>query len=91
LVSWRCFQQKLIGVGEDGIPKKRIKKCFKETSTFTFIDYLRSNLQRFVTNNFIAMWEDVQFRLSMDSLPTNTILSPIDFGDNYSFEMQNEI
>ncbi len=40
LVSWRCFKQEIIGLGKDGNPKKRVKKCFMETSTFTFLNYL---------------------------------------------------
>ncbi len=29
LVSWRCFQQEIVGLGEDGNPKKRVQECFK--------------------------------------------------------------
>jgi hypothetical protein len=47
--------------------------------------------KRFVTHKFTTRWEDVHCRLCMDSLPSNTILSHIDFVENYNFEMQNEI
>ncbi len=55
------------------------------------MNYLQPNLQRFVTHNFIARWEDVHCRLNMDNFPLDSILSQIDFAENYSFEMQNEI
>ncbi len=29
LVSWKCFQQEIVGLGEDGNPKKRVQECFK--------------------------------------------------------------
>jgi hypothetical protein len=40
LISWRCFQQEIIGLGEDGNLKKKVKECFMETLTFTFLNYL---------------------------------------------------
>lgn len=33
----------------------------------------------------------MQCKMSMDNLPSNIILSQIDFSKNYSFEMQNKI
>jgi hypothetical protein len=43
------------------------------------------------THNLITRWEDVHCRLSMDNLPSDLILSHIDFADNNNFEMQTEI
>ncbi len=43
-MSWKCFELEVIGVNEDGRPKKRVKKCFKETSSSTFLEYLKGNI-----------------------------------------------
>jgi hypothetical protein len=32
-VYWKCFQQEVIGMNDDGKPKKRVKECFRETSS----------------------------------------------------------
>jgi cell fate regulator YaaT (PSP1 superfamily) len=53
-VFWKCFELEVIGVNEDGRPKKRVEKCFKETSSSTFLEYLNPNIQKFVKHNFVA-------------------------------------
>jgi hypothetical protein len=57
-VFWKCLKLEVIGVNEDGRPKKRVKECFKETSSSTFIEYLRPNIQKFVKHDFVARWQD---------------------------------
>jgi hypothetical protein len=39
-MAWRCFEQKTIGVTNEGRPKKRIKETLKETIVSTFLEYL---------------------------------------------------
>jgi hypothetical protein len=89
-VFWKCFELETIGVNKDGRHKKRVKECFKETSS-TFLEYLRPKIQLFVKHNFVAMWQNAQCKISMDVLPRDTILSHINFVENYTFEIQNEI
>jgi len=57
-VSWNCFELEVIGVNEDGRPKKRVKECFKEPSSSTFLKYWRPKIQLFVKHNFVARWQD---------------------------------
>jgi hypothetical protein len=90
-VSWNCFELEVIGVNEDGRPKKKVKECFKETSSSTFLEYLRPKIQLFVKHNFVARWQNAQCKIFMDVLPRDTILSHINFAENYTFEIQNEI
>jgi hypothetical protein len=54
-VYWKCFQQEVIRMNEDGRPKKKVKKCFRETSSSTFLTYLHPNIQKFV-KHFVARW-----------------------------------
>jgi len=74
-------------VTDEGIPNKRIKEAFKETSLSMFLDYLRPSLQVFIKHNFVARWQDNQCQLSMVTLPIDTILSHLDFVNNYSFHI----
>lgn len=90
-VKWRCFQNEVVGATEDGQAKKKIQEVFKQTSVSEFLDFLRPKLAKFVAHNFVARWQDKQAHLAMSTLPEDTILSHIDFAENYSFQQQNEI
>jgi hypothetical protein len=64
---------------------------YKTTSLEEFIDYLKPKLQHFVRHNFVAWWEDKQFKHYIKSFPTNIMVSIVEFAENYRFEMQNEM
>lgn len=74
-VSWRCFEQDVVGVTDEGKPKKRIKEASKETSPSVFLDYLQLSLQVFIKHNFVARWQDNQCRLSMVTPPIDAIFT----------------
>lgn len=52
---------------------------------------MKPTLQRFVYHNFCARWQTEQAKSAKESLPTNAILTHIDFAENYTFQVQNEI
>jgi hypothetical protein len=91
LLQWKCFEKTIVGQTEAGQPKKRIREVYKNTSVSEFLEYLKPNLTKFVTYNFVARWQDSQYHITMADLPEDAILSHIDFAENYSFEIQNEI
>ena len=91
IVKWRCFRSEVIGTTDSGQPLKKIKEVYMETSAREFLEFLRPKLTKFVSHNFVANWQDEQCHLAMENLPEDTILSHIDFAENYSFQMQNEI
>lgn len=76
----------MVGYNDDGRPRKRIQEVYKETSCAKFIDYLIPKLQKIVSHIFVARWQDVHYRIRMDTLPSNFILSRVDFVENYTFE-----
>ena len=39
----------------------------------------------------MAQWQDEQFRICRDTFPLKTILSVVDFAENYTLQPQNEI
>jgi hypothetical protein len=45
----------------------------------------------FVHQNFVSRWQDQQFKECLKHFPSDTIISMIDFAENYSFEIQNEM
>jgi hypothetical protein len=91
LISWRCFGQETIGVNSDGRDKKVVKLEYKETTTADFIDFVRPKLSFFVKHNFLATWQDAEFKEQLSNLPACTILTCVDFSENYSMKLQNEI
>jgi hypothetical protein len=90
-VSWKCFETSVVGQYENRKLKKRIKEVLKETSTTKYLTYLKPNLQKFIKDNFVACWQDTQCKLAMLDLPKDVILSHIDFAENYTFQIDNEI
>jgi hypothetical protein len=92
LVKWKCFELTEVGVCEEsGRPKKRIKEAFKETTPGDFVRYLMPKVQNFVTHNFVANWQDDQCKTMMESAPAGVLISHIDFAENYTFAIQNEV
>jgi hypothetical protein len=52
---------------------------------------MKPKLQNYVKHNFVAKWQDEQCRQMMKNLPADVIISHIDFAENYSFMIQDEI
>jgi len=91
-IRWKCFEYIKIGTHlETGKDKKRIDEVFKETSAREFIAYLKPKVSGFVKHNFIANWQDQQCKDMMANVPEGMLISHIDFAENYSFQIQNEV
>jgi fibronectin type 3 domain-containing protein len=48
-------------------------------------------VQSFIRHNFVARWQDKQTTLAMNRLDSDAILSHIDYAENYTFQVQDEI
>ena len=91
-IKWKCFEQVVIGVHEDtGRDSKRIQQVHKETSPGEFVSYLKAKVGNFITHNFVANWQDCECRKMMQHVPQGVLISHIDFAENYSFAIYNEI
>jgi hypothetical protein len=55
--------------------KKAISVEYRETKPVELIEYLKTYLQAFVLLNYIAAWQEYQFRELFESLPANIIIS----------------
>ena len=53
--------------------------------------YATPKIAEFVLHNHIALWQDKQFKKSIDDLRLGEVMSLIDFAENYSFKTQNEV
>jgi hypothetical protein len=92
LVKWKCFEYYEVGVDKrTGKPKKRLKEAFRDTPVEEFLSYMGKTVSTFITHNFRARWQDEQCHLMMKNVPEGVLVSHIDFAENYSFAIQNEV
>ena len=91
LVKWKSIGYKVVGTTADGNPKKVVTMEYRESPPRELIAYLKSKLQAFVLQNYIATWQDFQFRELFGSVPADTLISCVDFFENYTLKVQNEI
>jgi hypothetical protein len=78
-------------ITKKGKEKKKLKLISKSMSSIEFIDYLKPKLQYFVHHNFVSCWQDRQFRECLKHFLIDTIISEVEFAENYNFEVQNEV
>jgi hypothetical protein len=91
-LKWKCFEYYQVGVDANlGKPKKRLKEAFKETPVHVFLSYMEKTVTTFITHNFKARWQDEQCQLMMKNVPEGVIVSHINYAENYSFAIQNEV
>lgn len=92
LLKWKCFEYYQVGVhAETGQPKKRLREAFKETPVHEFLSYMEKTVTTFVTHNFKARWQDEQCQLMLKNIPEGVLVSHIDYAENYTFAIQNEV
>lgn len=90
VVEWRRFAMEEV-LSKKGKVMKKLNLVYKKTSSDVLIEYLKPKLQAFVAHNFVARWEDEHFKKSMKCFPKDTIVSVVDFAENYKFESQDEV
>ena len=52
---------------------------------------MEKTVSTFITHNFKARWQDEQCQLMMKNIPEGVLISHIDFAENYTFAIQNEV
>ncbi len=70
-----------------GEKKKKLKLLHMQINSTKFFWYLKPKLQYFVQDNFIAKWQDQQFKNYFQHFLDDNMVSVIDFVENYSFEI----
>lgn len=90
-VKWRRISHVVVGKTKDGNDKKVPQVEYMESTPRDFIEYLKPKLKEFITHNFVSNWQETQFKKFISKLPKDTIMSCIDFSQNYAMKVQNEI
>lgn len=90
-VKWRRISHIVVGKTKDGNDKKVPQVEYMESTPRDFIEYLKPKLKEFITHNFVVHWQETQFKKFISKLPKDTIMSCIDFSQNYAMKVQNEI
>jgi hypothetical protein len=90
-IKWKTIRYKVVGTTDEGHPRKAATLEYRESVPHEFYDHLKSKMMSFVLYNFVASWQDFQFRELFTSVPPNTLISCVDFSENYTLKIQNEI
>ncbi len=78
-------------VDEGGSEKKRKDLLLRRMQSVAFLDLFSAHLTNFIKHNFVFRWQAQQFKECLLNFPSNVVVSVIDFAENYSFKIQNEI
>lgn len=83
-----------VGIGQvnaEGKEKKRKDLAVERMKSSTFILLFSDHLKSFVKHNFVFRWQAQQFKDCLLKFPSDVVVSVVDFAENYSFKVQNEI
>jgi hypothetical protein len=90
-ILWRCISYIVVGKNDEGQDKKAPSVEYNEILARDLISYMKPKLTEFITHNFIAQWQDCKFKEMLKAFPKDAMLSCIDFSENYTMMIQNEI
>ena len=90
-VQWHNFETVVHGRTKAGKENKVLRMMYKTTGAPFFVDYLRQKLQPFIVHNYVAKWQAEQYKVSIDTFPPDSILSVVDFAENYTFQPFHEL
>jgi hypothetical protein len=90
LVNWNHFSLEKF-VTKKGEEKKKLTLVYRCASSTNFIQYLKPKLQHFVRHNFVAHWQDIQFKNCFRGFSSDTTVLVIFLSENYTFNIQNEV
>jgi hypothetical protein len=91
MIKWKSIGSEVVAQTEEGKERKVLTVCYNETCFMDYLRYLQPHLNAFVLPNYLACWQDVQFKQQLDQLPTDSILTCVDFNENYTMKVQNKI
>lgn len=77
----------MVGRTNEGKEKKVLKVDLEKTILADLIEYLKPKLQFFIIHNYIANWQQFQFKACLFDIPPKTIISCVDFSENYTMKV----
>lgn len=91
MTQWWSIGHEVVGKTANGQDKKVGRMMYNDTRPVEFIEYLKLCLLEFVVHNFVAHWQEKEFKGFLKHILEDTILSRIDLFENYALKVQNEI
>ncbi len=89
--QWCDIGHEVVGTTTNGQEKKISKVMYNDTTPIDLIKDLKPRLLNFVLHNFVACWQEKEFKGFLKHILEDTIASCIDFSNNYAMKVQNEI
>ncbi len=90
-MSQKCYEKVILGKTRASQNNMILWLQYKETTIAKKIAYLRPKLRKFIVHSYVTRWQDEQYKVCLKSFPCESILSIIDFVENYMFQDFNEI
>jgi hypothetical protein len=87
LIQWSSIGFEVVGHTEEGKEKKASKVEFHETPPIELISYLKLQLKMFILHNFLARWQDVQFKELLETMLEGVVISCVDFFENSTMKI----
>ncbi len=91
MVEWKSIGYEVVGKIGDGRDKKAQELEYHESHPIVLLEYLKPHFKEFILHNYIAQWQEIQFKQCLENQPSNIILSCVDFFENYTMKIQNEV
>ena len=77
---------------KDGKHGKRCDLVIEKIPVYEFMKVFREKIiYEYARHTHRARWLDLQFKLCKDTFPLDTIVSVVDFAENYTLQPQNEV
>lgn len=90
-MRWKAYEY-VTEEAKKGGTRKRIKLLYKESPPSVVIDeQFNLQLNTFINYNFRSYWQHMQFKECIGNFPNDVVVSVVDFAENYTFKIQNEI
>jgi hypothetical protein len=91
-VKWKRYEYIHTSISSNNSTSaKRIDLQEEEIFVIEFLKKFETKIYKYTKHSHRARWQDLQFKKSHEIFPPGTILSIVDFAENYTFVAQNEI
>ncbi len=91
MMYWKCYEKVFHGKTRSYLDNKVLKLQYKDITTQVFLSYLKPRLHKFIRHNFVAHFQEKQYKTCFENFPPENCMFVIDFAKNYIFQNFNEI
>jgi len=91
LMMWKCYEKVVHGKTRACLKNKVLRLQYNEITVHVFFSYTRPRLQKFILHNFMARFQEEQYKTCLETFPPEIVMSIIDFVEMYTFMDFNEV